>query len=306
MKIVVLFAIFLCNMVHARMEDHLRKISQKTKGHSLENIDFIYMINLDERPEKFQCSMEQLAPYGIIPYRFSAVNGWNLPLTVVNELGTAYEPSMGSGRWGTFYPIEYEGQPCHEIMQVPGKAYYCHCMSRGAVGILLSHLSILKDAYDSGYEIIWVMEDDIEVVQDPRTLPHLISELDRIVGKKGWDILFTDPDTKGNNGNYVPCFSYAWRPDLPMIDLNRFKKRHDVGRLFRKVGARYGAYSMIVRRSGMKKLLDFFKVRSFFLPFDMEYTLPAQICLFTLQYDVVSTMPKALSDNGGPNYLEKK
>lgn len=31
---------------------------------------------------------------------------------------------------------------------------------------MLSHLSVLKDALDSGYETIWVMEDDIHIIQD--------------------------------------------------------------------------------------------------------------------------------------------
>jgi GR25 family glycosyltransferase involved in LPS biosynthesis len=305
-NIISLFAFLLCSTLSASVEDYLKNISPKTEGHSFKNIDFIYLINLDERPEKLQHSMEQLAPYGIIPYRFSAVNGWTLPLTTINAIGTPYELSMGSGRWGTAYPIEYNGAPYDEIMQEPGKVYYAHCMSRGAIGIVLSHLSILKDAYDSGYETIWVFEDDIEVIQDPRIITDFIDELDNTVGKDGWDILFTDPDTKGGDGNYVACYSYAWRPHMPSIDLRRFSFHQDIGTNFRKVGARYGAYSMIVRRSGMKKLLDFFQERSLFLPFDMEYTLPAEINLFTLKQDVVSTMPKAPSDNGKPYYLEKK
>ncbi|MFI5334690.1 MAG: hypothetical protein ACHQT8_05960 [Chlamydiales bacterium] len=36
---------------------------------------------------------------------------------------------------------------------------------------MLSHLSILQDAFDSGYETIWVMEDDIEVVRNPTFSP---------------------------------------------------------------------------------------------------------------------------------------
>jgi GR25 family glycosyltransferase involved in LPS biosynthesis len=306
MRKITLIVCLLWVSLHARVEDYLRKIPEKNCVHPIENVDFVYVINLDERPEKYQNTLQQLSPYGIIPYRFSAVNGWNLSLTVLNELASAYEPRMGSGRWGTSYPVEAGGMPCHEIMHVPGKRYYSHCMSRGAVGILLSHLSILKDAYDSGYETIWVLEDDIEVVQDPRILSQLIQELDRQVGRSTWDILFTDPDTKGMDGQYVGCYSYAWRPDLPAIDLSRFNRRRDFGPHFRLVGARYGAYSMIVRRSGMKKILDFFRDRSFFLPFDMEYTLPEKIVLFSLKYDVVSTMPRAVSDNGAPNYLGRQ
>lgn len=291
----------------ASFEDHLKILTNKTAEHSLSNIDFIYVINLDERPEKMQHTLDQLSPYGITPFRFPAVNGWKLDLETINSLATTYERRMGKERWGTTYEfIDANGRPHHEIMSTPGRKYYSHCLSRGAVGILLSHLSILNDAYNSGYETIWVLEDDIQVIQDPRLLPKLITKLDQTVGKNGWDILFTDPDTKGQNGQYVSCYSYAWRPDLPAIDLSRFARKRNVGKHFKQIGARYGAYSMIVRRSGMKKILDFFKRRSFFLPFDMEFTLPKDIRLFSLKYDIVSTLPKALSDNGSPNYLKQK
>jgi hypothetical protein len=38
----------------------------------------------------------------------------------------------------------------------------------------------------------------------------------------------------------------------------------------------------------------------------MEYILPTGIKLFAVTEDVVSNLPKALSDNGGPNYLKTK
>jgi len=303
--IIALIVFLLCNTLHAKVEDHLRKITNKTEGHSLENIDFIYLINLDERPEKYQLSIEQLTPYGIIPFRFSAVNGWKLSLEEINALATPYETRMGSGPWGTYYPLDGDGGPQHEVMQVPGRPYFAHCLSKGAIGILLSHLSILKDAYDSGYETIWVFEDDIEVVQDPRVIPQLIKDLDEAVGKEGWDILFTDIDAKSYDGSSVPCFSYAWRPDIPDIDYERFARKNDVGTHFTQVGSRYGAHSMIIRRSGIEKLLDFYKTRSLFLPIDMEYTLPADIKLFSLKEDVISVVKHAISDNGAPYYLNK-
>jgi GR25 family glycosyltransferase involved in LPS biosynthesis len=285
---------------------YLKEVPPKYQPPQIRNIDFIYMINLDQRPEKFELSLENLRPYGIVPYRFSAVNGWELSLLDLEALATPYEPRMGKGHWGSSYLVANGGEVAHEIMQVPGKPYYCHCMSRGAVGIVLSHLSILKDAFDSGYETIWVMEDDVEVISDPHELAEYIDELDRLVGKKGWDILFTDPDTKGQDGKYVACTSYAWRPDMPAIDLKRFSKKQKISSDFTKVGARYGAYSMIVRRSGMRKILNFFATRQVFLPFDMEFTLPEQSRLFSLTKDVVSTQPRASSDNGSPGYLNRK
>ncbi len=305
-KLFFMLLIASCQSLFSDLEDHLKKVSDKSGDHRMRNIDFIYMINLDARPEKFQLSLEQLAPYGISPYRFSAVNGWELSLEAINDLGIKYEAWMQSGILGTSYAIEDKGKETHEFMQSVGKTYFCHCMPKGSIGIVLSHLSILQDALNSGYETIWIMEDDVEVIRDPRTLPDLIDELDAAVGKEGWDILFTDQDTKGQDGHYVPCFSFARRPNYIPANPDRFAMRSIIGQKFLKIGARYGAYSMIVRRSGMKKILNFIKNYHVFLPYDMEYTLPSNIRLYSLIDDVVSTLPRAASDNGAPNYRKQE
>lgn len=136
-------------------------------------------------------------------------------------------------------------------------------------------------------------------------MSSLIDELDSLVGEKNWDILFTDQDMKGQKGEYIPCFSYAPRPNFSPCNPRRFAERHNISANFRKIGARYGAHSMIIRRSGIKKILNFLKDYRIFLPFDMEYTLPDDIHLFTVTHDVVSVLPTAISDNGAPYYLMK-
>lgn len=302
----LLLIVLSCNALVAEIEDYFKKVKDKSGSHQMRNIDFIYMINLDQRPEKFESCVKRLNPYGICPYRFSAVNGWELSLEAINNLGIKYQFWMTGGHWGTFYPMDGDGRAEHEIVQIVGKTYFCHCMSRGAIGIVLSHLSILQDAYDSGYETIWVMEDDIEIIHDPHILSNMIEKLDGLVGKNEWDILFTDQDTKNQEGHYVPCLSFAWRPNFAPSNPNRFVERTNISADFRKIGARYGAYSMIVRRSGMKKLLDFIKSHHIFLPFDMEFYLPADMRFYTVTSDVVSTQPKAFSDNGAPNYKNRE
>lgn len=287
----------------AGIMDHLKILNDKTPPSAVRNVDYIYMINLDQRPEKYARSAEQLALYGIVPYRFSAVNGWELPFDVINDIGIKYSPWMRQGLMDTCYLSEDNGAPRHEVVHINDQNYFCHCMSRGAIGIVMSHLSILKDAYDSGFETIWVMEDDIEIIQNPHLISDRIDELDKLVGKSGWDFLFTDYETKNKQGEYVPCLGYAPRPDFNPENPNKFYNRFMINQEFRKVGARYGAYSMIVRRSGMKKMIDFLK-NGMFLPYDMEYTLPDDISMFTVLNDIVSTQPNALSDNGYPNYKQ--
>lgn len=301
-----LAASFFAATLHAGIEQYFKKVEGKSDIHKMKNIDFIYTINLDKRPEKFAVCTDQLHPYDIYPYRFSAVNGWELTLEEINDLGVTFtgDKNMIGGMWGTYYPLDGSG-PRHEPVHRAGRTYFCHCMSRGAIGINLSHLSILQDAYDSGYETIWVMEDDIHVVKDPHILSELIDRLDAVAGKKNWDMLFTDPDTKDNNGNYVPCLGYALTPNFHPVDPKIFSSRRDVSTHFRKIGARYGAYSMIIRRSGMQKILDFVKTYKIFLPFDMVFYLPPGMNIYSVKEDYISTIPNSPSDNGGPNYNAK-
>ncbi|NGX26897.1 MAG: hypothetical protein K940chlam6_00823, partial [Chlamydiae bacterium] len=177
---IVLMTCFFSSL-YSNVFDHLKPAEGKSDIHKMRNIDFIYMINLDQRPEKFEKSINKLHPYGIYPYRFSAVNGWELSLEDINNIGVKYAPGMVGGFMGTIYLPDDEFQASHELIQNYDRTYFCHCMSRGAMGIVLSHLSILKDAYESGYETIWVMEDDIEVLQDPTILSDLIDQLDGAV-----------------------------------------------------------------------------------------------------------------------------
>jgi GR25 family glycosyltransferase involved in LPS biosynthesis len=297
---------FFLSISHANVQDYLKKAKDKSGFHNMRNIDFIYMINLDQRPEKFEKSAKQLACYGIYPYRFSAVNGWELSLEAINDLGVKFAPGMKGGFMGTSYLPNGNFTPHHEIIQNYGQTYFSHCMSRGAIGIVLSHLSILQDAYDSGYETIWIMEDDILVVEDPRLISDLIGRLDKIVGKENWDIFFTDRDTFNNNGENVPCTTAARRLNFELQNKKRFKERYKVDRNLRYLGARYGAYSMIVRRSGMKKILNFIKKHNIFLPYDMDFYLPEDIHMYSVLSDIVTAQTKAASDNGAPNYLNKE
>jgi hypothetical protein len=125
------------------------------------------------------------------------------------------------------------------------------------------------------------------------------------VTKEKWDVLFTDRDTKNGKGEYVPCIGYAWRPNFQPPHPEVFQQRRNIGRDFSRVGARYGAYSMIVRRSGMKKILDFIRAHRIFLPYDMDFYLPPKISMFAVREDIISTQVNAISDNGGPNYRLK-
>lgn len=295
-----------CNLLHADLQDHFKLCPNKSDVHQIRNIDFIYMINLDKRPDRFADCCKRLHPYSIFPYRFSAVNGWELPIEIINDVGLKYEPWMNSGLMGTYYYLDEENkiQHAHETIHAEGRTYFGHCVARGPIAIVLSHLSVLQDAYDSGYETIWVMEDDIEVMKDPRIIPELIDKIDSIVGSSGWDILFTDRDQRKKNGQYNPCYWSARRPNFTPANEEKFAERKVISSDFQKIGARWGAHSMIIRRSGMQKLLDFFKIYRIFLPYDMDFIFPEDIKMFSVLEDVISNQIDSISDNAAPSYQQ--
>jgi GR25 family glycosyltransferase involved in LPS biosynthesis len=266
------------------------------------------MINLDQRPEKFTQSSEQLHSYGIFPYRFSAVNGWELTVEAINDIGLKYQPGM-TPLMATTYPPEAKGKPSYEFMSTYGKTYFCHCLARGTMGCYLSHVSVLKDAYDSGYETIWVMEDDIEVLQDPRRLSELLETLDQLVGRENWDVLFTDQNYRKNSTEYIVASGATKRPDMDCSLKERTSEKYtcnmQISPDFRKVSARFGTHSMIIRRSGIKKLLDFALRHQIYLPYDMDNYLDPLISRYSVTEDIVSNMLHAISDNGFPNYEKK-
>ena len=267
--------IFCPKGLFAKLEDHLKKIIDKGEGHQIRNVDFIYLINLDKRPEKFASCLAQLRPYGIEPYRFSAVNGRNLSREALDDCGVRFKVGMRGDIPGMYCPLD-DGSLVHELANVLGRAYFFDTMSLGTIGCSLSHLSILRDAYDAGYSTIWIMEDDINVIKNPHLVSACIDRLDQLVGHDGWDLLFTDQDMiSDETGTYNSCFVCFIRPDFILKNPGRFFQRVVINDEFRRIGARYGTHSYLIRRSGMKKILDFVKRYNLFYPIDAEIFFPS-------------------------------
>lgn len=297
----IFFALLLLNnLSYSVLSDHLKKAEGKSASHNMRNIDFIYMINLDRRPEKFVQSSVGLNPYGIYPYRFSAVDGMELSLETINDVGLKYQTTMNP-LFATSFPFEAEGKLSHGFTAEIGQTYFVHCMAKGPIAIALSHISVLKDALDSGYETIWVMEDDIEVAKDPSIISDLIDRLDALVGKNNWDVLFTDQDYRGPDGKLQPAYGAQKRPDMDVRFEERYSEKYTINKKisedFRKISARFGAHSMIIRRSGIEKLLKFFFEKGIYLPYDLDNYLAPGLNRYALCYDVVINALNPISDN---------
>lgn len=288
------------------LESFLTNLPTKSDLYSFGTIDCVYIINLDKRPEKLAISLEQLNPYNIHPYRFPAVNGWKLTTDEINQLGVKLRDNDVATTFigAVFRNIENKEYTLNEFINKLDTTYFSSGITKGAIGCIISHLSILQDAYNAGYNIIWIMEDDIKIITDPQIIPSLLTELTNL--DSNWDILFTDANSKNNLGDYVPCQALAMRPNAPIAPLSSYlNKSHLVNKNFSSIGMRYGTYSMIIHRSGMKKILDYYKKYAIFLPYDADYWLDTSLKMYHTNIDIVSTIPNAISDNGKPAYNKK-
>lgn len=232
---------------------YLKEISLAEEDSGFPGVDCIYVINLDRRPEKWERVNTLLKDQGMHGNRVSAVDGWGLTEEMQAELA------------GT-YPVRMLG---------------------GEVGCLLSHISTIKDAYERGHHVAWIFEDDIEFTENPHQLSALIKKLDLL--DPGWDVLYTDVDSKNSSGKTILALASDFRPDRTVVlPLAYYLFRTRVSQDFLLVRQRYGLYSYIVSRKGMKKIYDYFSHVYLWTAVDIDIHYIPGIRQYSTTHDVVS------------------
>lgn len=203
---------------------------------NLNNIDKIYVINLDIRYEKWINTRKQLERFDVIPERVAGINGWGLDRKYLKNL---YRNCIG-----------------------------CCDLTPGQIGCLLSHLSILQDALIRRYHCIWVLEDDIFVMDDIRQLPLLIDKMN--VFDSEWDVLFTDVNARGRTFHEVWTFEMFLNSqfDYSLVKDPCFIPRENED--FKRIEYRLGTHSMIISSRGIKKLLEYFQRIKIMFPLDVQ------------------------------------
>ena len=204
----------------------------------LQNIDQIYVINLDARYEKWERTRDELEKYGLNALRVSGVNGWAMDRGLIKEV------RRESLKW--------------------------NCLSDGQLGCFLSHLTVLKAALKQQHKCIWVLEDDIVVLEDLREIDTLIDKMN--VFDPEWDLLFTNINNRIDARMDKPMltFEMVMGPKFNyslMTDPNFISKEDND---FRRIQYRLGTYSMIISERGVKKLLSYFKKEKIKFPVDMQ------------------------------------
>jgi GR25 family glycosyltransferase involved in LPS biosynthesis len=231
---------------------HLKSVELTSPESGLSLVDCIYVINLDERPEKWERMQKLLTDRGLQANRFSGINGWKIPENVRMELAGNY-------------PVRLRG---------------------GDLGCLLSHLSVIKDAHARNFDLIWVMEDDVDFLEDATQLPEILVKLSEI--DPDWDVFFTDTNSKNREGIYVPSLGSDFRPDREHPPLQFYLEQIQIDKDLLKIRQRFGMYSFLLSKKGIQKILDYFTHVYLWTAFDIDVHYVPNIREYSSTKDIIS------------------
>lgn len=260
--LLVILAISFTSTVLAKtnIENYLVGVDIKNSVSGINKVDCVYVINLEHRSQKWIETRDVFNFYGIHPNRVTAINGWTL---------SKEDQQVLCGN----YSLRLRG---------------------GQIGCILSHLSTLQDAFRRGYRVIWVCEDDIQICENPHQLNDLISTLSEIDPE--WDILYTDRDSRNRSGEIVLSVTSDFRPDFPHKNLNYYIRREVVNKDLIKINQRFGAYSLILSKRGVEKILRHFIDNYLWTAYDIDIHYTPEIRQYCISRDLVSVNWKQPSD----------
>lgn len=186
---------------------------------------------------------------GLSVNRVNAVNGWHLSKESIKTLSFPHD-------------------------NMPG----------GVLGCFLSHISVLKNAYENQFNVIWVLEEDAEFVGDAQRIPELVTALSKLDPK--WDILYRDVR---NFGITPGSFGVLPVNSEDYLDEN-----------FMRVGNRFGTYSILISRFGIEKILYYFICNSLCAPIDVKIHWIPDIRKYSVRQSIVSYIQGADSTTEFP------
>lgn len=247
---------------------YLKPITIDLAPSEVDMIDCIYVINLDKRPEKWERMKVLFAEKGIHPNRVSGVEGWKLSEDAKKELAGPYH------------------------VRIPGGAYGC----------FLSHFSVYKDAWDRGFDIIWVCEDDLEFTGDIHQIPVKLKRLFEI--DPDWDVFYTDVSSRDPfNSFFQYRLNEPGRPDQRILPSEYYAARIPIGDEMTTVNGRYGTYSMIISRKGLKKIIDYLSHTYVWTAIDCDLHFIPGIRKYASTTEIVTNMRRATSDTNAGSQL---
>jgi GR25 family glycosyltransferase involved in LPS biosynthesis len=112
---------------------------------------------------------------------------------------------------------------------------------KGAYNCTLGHYSIIKTAYELGYNHIMIMEDDIEFLNDTNIVENIINNIPDDYNVISFDI--------GNDGTNTPYENMMNIVNNPNNKINDYFVKYN-----HNMGASSGCYAL--SRKGMKHIID--------------------------------------------------
>lgn len=200
--------------------NHLKSFEINKSPSGIDLIDCIYVLNLEQRIEKWIRLEKLCKERNLNLNRFNAIDGRKLSRKIRDELAGPYPARLNGGQ----------------------------------IGCLLSHLSIIKNAYDNNFNNIWILEDDISFEGEVKNIPPLIKQLSEF--DPDWDLFYTD--AKCPIRILRPSFFLDPRPSQILLPHKHYLEKKIINSNITKIHSRYGFYSVIISRKGMKKILDYF------------------------------------------------
>ena len=228
----------------------------------VDEVDCIYVINLDRRTDRWQ-RMEQIL---------------NQNLLHANRV---------SGFDGRYRLTESD-------MDAIVGPYGRRNIKKGQVGIVITYLSILKHALDNNFNCIWVMEDDVEFHCSPESISKFLVALSNL--DPDWDLFYTNINHRYENNSHISDCHWIrqdQRPDDPTIlpDPEYFPSLQLARTWFH-----LGTSSSIFSKKGVKKIFDFLTHIYFWSGLDIDIHHLPNIHEYISTIDLVGNWPFSDSD----------
>lgn len=234
------------------IQNYLRPVKNHTDP-NFDKLDCIYVINLKRRPEKL-ARMHRVLNKNQLGYTtFEAIDGCKLSDLERRDLQGKNSLSLHGGH----------------------------------IGCMLSHLSVLLDAYNKNFDLVWILEDDIEVLRPLQLIKNCLTTLNKI--DPHWDVFYTDTDSRHPKLGHLVSYDVApERPGQTLKPGNYYRYRSVVSRHIMKIRSRFGLYSYFVSKRGIKKIIDYFLCKTIWIPLDMEIHYIPGIKEYSTRQDIVT------------------
>jgi len=192
--------------------------------HKMSGIDFVYVIAA-KKCHRFDDLKRSFAKYNVFPYRFTAFSPKDISSDTMYR--TCLHGKRGWRRYTSAKLCVRGGKFMLDKRKMRStKSGYIHRnMSIKALYRALSHLSVVKDSFYSGYEYVWIMDSGTELRCDPNVLSTYIERANKEI--PDWTSLYTDYSERDSEDYLEPIGHFFGRPDVEFLEIDDYLSREE-------------------------------------------------------------------------------